>query len=72
MMSKTNYIKSKIDNTRKNSKYRLYGDSDETVNHIISKCCKLEQKEYKSRYDWVRKMTSCELCKRLEFDNADK
>ena len=28
-------------------------DRDETLNHIISKCSKLVEKEYKTRYDWV-------------------
>ena len=32
---------------------RLCGDRDETINHIISECSKLAQKEYKARHDWV-------------------
>ena len=39
-----------------NRQCRLCGDRDETANHIISECGKLEQKEYKSRHDWVRKV----------------
>ena len=46
-----NHIKAMIDKTQKNSKYRLCGDRDKTINHIISKCSKLTQKEYKCRYD---------------------
>ena len=34
---------------QKNSKYRLYADNEETVNHM-SECCKLAQKEYKSKH----------------------
>ena len=45
--------KKKNDNTLENNKYRLCGDRNETVNHIISNCCELTQKEYKSRHDWV-------------------
>ena len=30
------------------SKCRLCGDRDETINHIISECSKLTQKEYKA------------------------
>ena len=32
------------------------GERDEIVNHSISDCNKLAQKEYKSRYDRVGKM----------------
>ena len=55
-----------------NSKCRLCEVRDETVNHIISKCCKITQKEYMSRYDWVEKVIHWELCKRLRFDYTDK
>ena len=46
---RTNHIKARIDKTqqKQNRKYRLCGDRDETINHIISKCSKLVQKEYK-------------------------
>ena len=53
---RTNHIKARIDKTQQNSKCRLCGDSDETINNIISKCSKLAQKEYKSRHDWVGKV----------------
>ena len=48
-----------------NSKCRLYGDRDETINHIMSEYCKLAQKEYKTRHDW-------ELYKKLKFDHMNK
>ena len=53
---RTNHIKARIDKTQQNSKCRLCGDRDETINHIISECSKLAQKEYKTRYDWVDKV----------------
>ena len=34
---RTNHIKARIDKTQPNNKYRLCGDRDETINHIISK-----------------------------------
>ena len=37
----TNHIKARIDMSQQNSKCRLCGDSDETINHIISECSKL-------------------------------
>ena len=39
---------------QQNSKYRLCGDWDEIINHIISECRKVAQKEFKARHDWVR------------------
>ena len=36
----TNDIKTRIDKTKQNNKRRLYGDRDETINHIISKSSK--------------------------------
>ena len=48
---RTNHIKARIDKTQQNSKCRLCGDRDETMNHIISECSKLAQKKYKTRHD---------------------
>ena len=53
---RTNHIKARIDKTQQNSKCRLCGDRDETINHIISGCKKLARKEYKARHDWVGKV----------------
>ena len=38
---RTNHIKTRIDKTQRNSKYRLCGDGGETINHIIRECSKL-------------------------------
>ena len=43
-----------------------------TINHIISECCKLAQKEYKTRHEWVGKVTHWEMCKKLKFDHTNK
>ena len=53
---RTNHIKARIDKTQQNNKCRLCVDRDETINHIISERCKLAQKEYKTRHDWVDKV----------------
>ena len=68
---RTNHIKARIDRTQQNSKCRLCGDRDETINHIISECCKLTQKEYKARHDWVGKVIHREMCKKFKFDHAN-
>ena len=39
-----NHIKARIDKTQQNSKYRPCGERDKTINHIISGCGKLAQK----------------------------
>ena len=53
-------------------KNRLCGDRDETINHIISECSKLAQKEYKARHDWVGKVIHQEMCRKFQFDHTNK
>ena len=55
---RTNHIKARIDKTQQKSICWLCGDRVETINHIISGCRKLAQKECKARHDWVGKVTS--------------
>ena len=69
---RTNHIKARIDKTQQNSKCRRCGDRDETINHIISECSKLAQKEYKTRNDWVGKVIHWEMCKKWKFDHTNK
>ena len=69
---RTNHIKARIDKTQQNSKCRLCGDKDETVNPIISECSKLAQKEYKTRNDWVGKVIHKEFSKKWKFDHTNK
>ena len=65
---RTYHIKARIDKTRQNSKCWLCGDRDETINHIISECSKLAQKEYNARHDIIiiiikkEKLQNCRLC----------
>ena len=66
---RTNHIKARIDKTQQSSKCRLCGDIDETINHIISECRKLAQKEYKARHD---KVIQWEICKKFKFDHTNK
>ena len=57
---------------QQNNKCRLCGDRYETINHIKSKCSKVLQKEYKTRYDWVDKVIQRELCKKFQSDHLSK
>ena len=69
---RTNYVQAKIDKMQQNSKCRLYSNEDEIINHIISECSKLAQKECKSRHNRLGKVIYGELCKKLKFDNMNK
>ena len=69
---RTNHIKVRIDKTQQNSKCRLCGDRDETIEHIISKCSKLAQKECKAKHDRVGKVIHWEMCKKFKFEHTNK
>ena len=67
-----NHIKVRIDKTQQNSKCRLCSDRDETINHIISECSKLAQKEYKARHDWFGRVIHREMCRKFQIDHTNK
>ena len=39
---------------------------------LIIECSKLAQKKYKTRHEWVGKVTHRKLCKKLKFDHSTK
>ena len=57
--------------TQQNSKCRLCSDRDETIDHIISECSKLAQKEYKTRHESVGKEIHWEMYKKFKFDHTN-
>ena len=69
---RSNQIKGWINMSQQNSKRRLCGDRDKTINHIINECSKLVHTVYKTRHDWVGKVIHWELCKKLKFDRTNK
>ena len=69
---RTNQIKGRIDKMQQNSKCRLCVDGDETINHIISECSKLAQKEYKTRHEWMDMVIHWEMCQKFKFDHTNK
>ena len=71
-LDNANHIKARIDKTQQNSKCRLCGDRDETINHIINECSKLAQMKYKARHDWAGKVIHWEMCKKFKFDHTNK
>ena len=64
---RTNHNKARIDKTQQNSKRRLCGDRDETINHIISECSKLSQKEYNTRYVWLGRLSPGRCARNLNL-----
>ena len=69
---RTNHIKARIDETQQNSKCKLCGDKDKMINHIVSECSKLAQKEYKARNDFVGKLIHWQMCRKFQFDHTNK
>ena len=48
---RTNLVKGRIDKSQGDSLCRLCRKVDESIDHIVSGCSKLAQKEYKRRHD---------------------
>lgn len=46
--------------------------ADETVGHIVCKCSKLAQRDYKVRHDSVAKAVHWNLCKKYGLECKDK
>ena len=53
---RTNLVKAKIDKSQKDTQCRLCKKADEGIDHVVSGCSKLAQKEYKRRPDDLGKM----------------
>ena len=52
---RTNLVKGRIERSQGDSLYTMYRKVDEIIDHIVSGCSKLPQKEYKRRHDNVGK-----------------
>ena len=66
---RTNYIKHHIDKSIDSPRCRMCGKFGESVQHIVSGCEKLAQKEYKRRHDNVAKKIHWDLCKRHDLEH---
>ena len=67
-----NVIKAYIDKTPKQSKCRMRGEKDETVNHSASAYSKVQQKEHKRMYDWVGRRVHWDACKKYDIRLKNK
>ena len=50
----------------------MCGKAEEKVNHVLSKCCKLVQNEYKRRHDWIGMEIHCEICSKYGIKVKEK
>ena len=66
------YVKHHIDKTLESPLCRLCGEKGETINHIVSECKMLAQREYKRRHDNIARNIHWELCGELDIDRANK
>ena len=69
---RTNYIKHHIDKSIDNPMCRMCGKCIESVQHTVSGCEKLAQKEYKRRDDKVAKKIYWGLCRKLDLEHHEK
>ena len=56
---RTNLVKARIDKSQGDSLCRMCRKVDESIDHIVSGCSKLAQKEYKRRHDNLGKIVHC-------------
>ena len=69
---RTNFEKAKIDKTQEDSTCRMCGKADESINHLLSECSKMAQKEYKRRHDWIGRKIHWEVCRKYGLDTKDR
>ena len=69
---RTNLVKAKIDKSQKDTLCRLCKKADESIDHVVSGCSKLAQKDYKRRYDNLGKIVHWKLARKCNFEAGDK
>ena len=69
---RTNLVKAKIDKSQGDSLCRVCRKVDENIDHIVSGCSKLAQKEYKRRHDNLEKIVHWKLARKSNFEGGDK
>ena len=69
---RTNLVKARIDKSQGDSLCRMCRKVDESIDHIVSGCSKLAQKEYKRRHDNLGKIVYWKLARKCYFEAGDK
>ena len=69
---RTSLVKAKNNKSQGDSLCRVCRKVVESIDHIVSSCIKLEQKEYKRRHDNLGKIVHWKLTRRCNFEARDK
>ena len=69
---RTNLVKVKISKSQRDSLCRVCRKVDESIDHIVSGCSKLAQKEYKRRNDYLEKIVHWKVARKCNFEAGDK
>ena len=69
---KKNPVKAKIDKSQGDSLFRVCRNVDESIDHIVSGCSKIAQKEYKRRHDNFGKIMYWKLARKCNFEAGHK
>ena len=69
---RTNLVEAVIDKSQGDSSSRVCRKADESIDHIVSGCIKLAQKEYKRRHDNLGKIVPWKLTRKCNFEAGDK
>ena len=69
---RTNLVTAKIDESQGGFLCRMCRKVDESIDHTVSGCSKLAQKEYKRRHDNLGKIVHWKLGRKCNFEAGDK
>ena len=69
---KTNLVIPNIDKSQKDTLCRLYKKIDKSIDHIVSGCSKLAQKDYKRKQDNLGKIVHWKQVRKYNFEAGDK
>ena len=69
---RTNLVKARIDKSQGDSLCRVCRKVDESIDHIVSVCSKLAQKEYERKHDNLGKIVHRKLARKCSFEAGDK
>ena len=69
---RTNYVKFHIDKFDNSALRRMCGDKGESFCHLISKCGKLAQREYKRRQNDIARYFHWQLCEKAGIETNEK
>ena len=69
---RTNLVKAKIGKRQKDTLCRLCKKADGSIDHVVSGCSNLAQKEYKRRHDNLLKIVHWKLARKCNFETGNR